>query len=159
MFKATYLYRATAAMLAIGATAFGQAPADSPKPNDRAAAYYHYTLAHMYAELASAYGNRNDYLNKAIDNYKDAIKADPNTPVLTEELSELYIASGRLREAQTDAEDALKLNPNDIAARRLLAHVFTRQIGDSQQNKIDESMLRKAIEQYQKIAELDPKDT
>jgi tetratricopeptide (TPR) repeat protein len=161
MYTATRIYKAAAAVLAMGAAAFGQtpAPADSPKPGDRAAAYYHYTLAHMYAELASAYGNRNDYLNKAIDNYKDAIKADPNTPALTEELSELYIASGRLREAQTDAEDALKKNPSDVSARRLLAHVFTRQIGDSQQNKIDESMLHKAIEQYQKIAELDPKDT
>src|ERR1700734_504723 len=124
----TRMFKTTVAILALGAAAFGQAPADSPKPNDRASAYYHYAMAHMYAELASGYGNRSDYLNKAIDNYKDAIKADPTAPVLTEELSELYIASGRLREAQTDAEDALKQNPNDVSARRLLAHVFTRQI-------------------------------
>jgi tetratricopeptide (TPR) repeat protein len=112
----------------------------------------------MYAELASAYGNRGDYLNKAIENYKLAIKADPSTPMLSEELSELYIGSGRLREAQSDAEETLRQNPNDVAAHRLLAHIFTQQIGDRQQNRIDEGMLRKAIEQYQKITELAPKD-
>src|SRR5258706_14339483 len=88
---------------------------------DRGTAYYHYALAHMYAELAGAYGNRSDYLNKAIDNYKEAIKADPSTGTLTEELADLYIQSGRLLEAQKDAEEALRQNPNDLAARRLLA--------------------------------------
>ena len=78
--------------------------------------------------------------------------------MLTEELSELYIGSGRLREAQNDAEEALRKNPNDISAHRLLAHIFTRQIGDAQQNRVDEVMLHKSIEQYQKITELDPKD-
>jgi tetratricopeptide (TPR) repeat protein len=125
---------------------------------DRASAYYHYTLAHMYAELAGAYANRGDYVNQAIDNYKQAIKADPSTPVLSEELSDLYIQSGRLREAQSDAEEVLKQNPNDLTAHRLLARIFTRLVGDGQQNKIDEAMLRRAIDQYQKITAIDPKD-
>ncbi|HLX46184.1 MAG TPA: tetratricopeptide repeat protein [Bryobacteraceae bacterium] len=156
------MFKAAWAVIAIGGlTASGQTPAAStdmsPKV-DKASAYYHYTVAHMYAELAGAYGNRGNYLDKAIENYKEAIKADPATPMLTEELSELYIGSGRLREAQTDAEEALRKNPNDISAHRLLAHVFTRQIGDAQQNRVDEVMLHKTIEQYQKISELDPKD-
>ena len=149
------------AMVAVtGLSAFGQTPAaPAAKPNiDKASSYYHYALAHMYAELASTYGARGGYLDKAIDNYKEAIAADPDSPVLTEELSELYIGSGRLREAQSDAEEALKKNPNDLAAHRLLARVFTSQIGDQQRNRIDESMVKKAIEQYQKISELDPKD-
>src|SRR5205085_5970075 len=37
--------------------------------------------------------------------------------------------------------------------------VYSRMIGDPQQGKIDQTMLRRAIEQYQKIAEKDPKDT
>ena len=146
------------AMAAIGVTAWGQPAARDTKPNvDRASAYYHYTLAHMYAEMAATPGNTREYLNKSIENYKEAIKADPTTPLLTEELSELYIASGRFREAQSEAEEALKQNPNDANARRMLARIFTHQIGD-QQNRIDETMLKKAIEQYQKIVELDPKD-
>ena len=48
---------------------------------DRASAYYHYTLAHMYAEMAASSGSRNsEYVNKSIENYKAAVKADPRTP-------------------------------------------------------------------------------
>ncbi len=112
----------------------------------------------MYADLASINGSP-EYIKKAIENYKLAIKEDPTTPMLSEELSELYIQTGRLREAQSDAEEALKANPNDLNAHRMLARIYTRQIGDSQQQRIDESMLKKSIEEYKKITELDPKDT
>jgi hypothetical protein len=48
---------------------------------DRATAYYHYTLAHMYAEMAASSESRNsEYVNKSIENYKAAVKADPRTP-------------------------------------------------------------------------------
>ena len=70
----------------------------------------------------------------------------------------MYIQSGRLREAVTEAEDALKQNPDDLNSRRLLARIYTRLIGDSQANRIDENMVKKAIEQYQKITAGDPKD-
>lgn len=133
---------------------------DAREPQrDKAAAYYHYSLAHMYAEMASSYNNRGDFFNKAIENYRLAIKADPGASFLSEELSDLYIQSGRLREAVSDAEDILKQNPNDLNARRILARIYARLIGDSQQNRLDESYLRKAIEQYQKIVEKDSKDT
>jgi len=115
-----------------GAVASAQAQNGAPAaPVDRASAYYHYTLAHMYADLAGQPGVRgNDYVNKAIENYKEAIKADPETPLLSEELSELYVAAGRLREAENDANEALKQNPNDLNALRLLARMYTRQIVD-----------------------------
>src|ERR1700680_4159879 len=95
---------------AIGSSAlWAQAPQAGAAPKvDKASAYYHYALAHMYAEQASMLGNRGDFVNKAIENYKDAIKADPTAAMLSEELSDLYVQSGRLREAQTDAEEVLK---------------------------------------------------
>jgi tetratricopeptide (TPR) repeat protein len=133
----------------------GEAPA--PK-TDKAAAYYHYALGHLYSELAASYNNRGDYFNKAIENYRLAMKEDPSATFLSEELSDLYIQSGRLREAVSEAEDVLKQNPNDLNARRILARIYARLIGDSQQNRIDETMLRKSIEQYQKITEKDPLD-
>jgi len=146
-------------MALAGTLCWGQArpSAQSSPPADHATSYYHYALAHMYAELGASEGNR-DYQNRAIENYKEAIKADPSAPMLSEELSDLYIQTGRLREAQTDAEAALKQNPNDLSARRLLARIFTRQIGDQQRNRVNEDMLKGAIEQYQKITEIDPKD-
>ena len=120
----------------LGAVAWGQnntAPAGQAPVGDQtashASAYYYYTLGHMYAELAGESGDRS-YVTKAIDNYKEAIKADPQSPELSEELTELYVQSGRLQEAQSDAEAALKLNPNDLTALRLLARIYSGKIGD-----------------------------
>ncbi|MBS1871619.1 MAG: tetratricopeptide repeat protein [Acidobacteria bacterium] len=149
----------------LAGSAFGQSSQAAKKgrddvlQRDKATAYYHYSLGHMYAEMAASYNNRGDYFNKAIENYRLAIKADPGASFLSEELSDLYIQSGRLREAVSDAEDILKQNPNDLNARRILARIYARLIGDSQQNRLDEGYLRKAIEQYQKVTEKDPGDT
>src|SRR5690349_3035445 len=117
----------------------------------RAEAYYHYTLGHMYEEMASAYGNRTDYVNKAIENYRLTMKEDPGATFLVEDIADLYRQSGRLREAVIEAESALKVNSNDLNARRVLARIYTQQIGDSQSNHIDEGMLRRAIDQYKQI--------
>jgi hypothetical protein len=72
--------------LAGGLAAFAQTQKDASAGADKvdhAAAYYHYTVAHMYAEMAASSGGRNrEYMNKSIENYKAAVKADPNTPVL-----------------------------------------------------------------------------
>jgi tetratricopeptide (TPR) repeat protein len=126
--------------------------------SDKAAAYYHFSMGHLYSELAGAYGNRGDYLTKAIENYRLAMKADPDASFLAEELSDLYVQSGRLREAVAEAEEVLKQNPDDLNARRILGRIYTRMIGDSQQGKVDETMLKKAIEQYEKIVAIDTKD-
>ena len=145
----------------LAAAAFGQntpSTTASQAQLDKAASYYNYSLGHLYAELAAAAGNRGDYFNKAVESYKAALKADPNATFISEELSDLYIQSGRLREAVTEAEEVLKENPSDLNARRLLARIYTRMIGDAQANRIDENMVKKAIEQYQKITEGDPKD-
>jgi tetratricopeptide (TPR) repeat protein len=158
----THRFASLPCVLLFAAAAFGQnavpPPATSPASLDKAASYYSYSLGHLYAELAAASGNRGDYFNKAVESYKAALKADPSATFIAEELSDLYIQSGRLREAVLEAEDALKTNPSDLNARRLLARIYTRMIGDSQANKIDENMVKKAIEQYQKITEGDPKD-
>jgi tetratricopeptide (TPR) repeat protein len=139
-----------------GGACWGQG--NAPVSNgDRAAAYYRYTLAHMYAELAGNTTNRNDYVNLAIENYKAAIKADPSSALLAEELSDLYSQSGRMREGQTDAEQAIKQSPNDLAAHRVLARIYVRQI-DAQRGRVNETMLRQAVQEYQKITELAPKD-
>jgi tetratricopeptide (TPR) repeat protein len=126
--------------------------------DSKSAAYYHYSLGHLYAEMAGAFGNRGEYFDKAAENYRLAMKDDPNATFIAEELSDLYIQSGRLRDAVTEAEDLLKQNPNDVNDRRILARIYSRLIGEPQQSHIDETMLKKAIEQYQKITELDPKD-
>ena len=159
------------AVFALGAMAAFSQPAQqaSPAPNpasaakpapklDKASAYYNYAMGHLYAELAAAYGNRGEYLNQAIEHYRNAMKADPKATFLSEELAELYVSAGQIRTAVTEAEEALKQNPDDLGARRLLGRLYARMIGDSQTNRVNEAMLKKATEQYEKIAQAAPKD-
>ena len=155
------IFTGLACCLLTAGAASGQTPppAGEAARTGKAAAYYYYSVGHLYAELAGQYNNRGDLFAKAVESYKQAMKADPSAGFISEELSELYIQSGRLREAVTEAEDLLKQSPDDLNARRILARIYTRMIGDSQQNRIDEAMVKKAIEQYQKITEKDPKDT
>src|SRR5512143_618101 len=143
-------------LLGVGAC-WGQANAPASSAADRATAYYHYSLGPMYAELAGNTVTRNDYVNLAIDNYKAAIKADPNSALLAEELSDLYSQTGRMRDGQTDAEQAIKTNPNDLAAHRILARIYVRQI-DAQRGRVNETMVRQATQEYQKITQLAPQD-
>jgi tetratricopeptide (TPR) repeat protein len=146
-------------LAAMGTAAWGQAPAPAEPQADRASAYYHYTLAHMYAELAgSPGGNTSANISKAIDNYKQAIKADPTSSLLSEELTEFYVQSGRLSEAQSDAEETLKKDPNDVNSLRLLGRIYAGQITTPRNNRVDEEMLRRTIAQYTKITTLVPKD-
>jgi tetratricopeptide (TPR) repeat protein len=143
-----------------GVSVFAQTPAPA-EPNasaDRASGYYNFSMGHLYAELAQAY-NRQDYIAKAIEFYRLALKQDPKASFITEELTELYIQSGQLNRAVTEAEDLLKQDPTNLGARRILGRVYTRLIGDPQQGKLDEKMLKLSIEQYSKIAEQDPEDT
>jgi hypothetical protein len=87
------MLRIASAMFIIGGmAAWGQTQNDGgPDKVDRATAYYHYTLARMYAEKAATQGGSSrDYVNQAIENYRAAIKADPQTAMLKQELSKLY---------------------------------------------------------------------
>ncbi|MEP6960453.1 MAG: tetratricopeptide repeat protein [Acidobacteriota bacterium] len=154
--KQAVLFAALASVL-FGATAFAQAtPAGANV--DRGAAYYQYTLAHLYANQAAESANGGEYVNQAITAYKAAIAADPRSAVLAEELSDFYISFNRLTQARTEAEDAIRKNPNDIAAHRLLARIYVRQISAGQGQQIDANMLRLAIAEYQKVTDLDFKD-
>jgi tetratricopeptide (TPR) repeat protein len=143
-------------VLSTGAAALAQ-QSSAPKP-DKAAAYYNFAMGHLYGELAAAYGNRGEYLNKAIDHYKQALKHDPDSGLLFEELTDLYIQAGKVRDAVTEAEELVRQNPANTTARRILGRIYMRMIGDSQQGRVNEEMLRLATEQYVKISEADPKD-
>ncbi len=141
-------------------------PADSPaaaaaqpttkgKPPDRAAAYYHFTLAHMYEEQVATYG-RSELANKAIEEYRAAIDADPTSAYLTSGLAELYAKTGRIRDAVVEAQDIIKRNPSNLEARRLLGRIYLRSLGDMQAGSGSESILKLAIEQYEQIVRLQP---
>ena len=137
----------------------GNAPANSQpaaKPKvDRAAAYYHFALAHMYEEQVATYG-RSELANKAIEEYRAAIDADPTSEYLTSGLAELYARTGRIRDAVVEAQDIIKRDPNNLEARRLLGRIYLRSLGDMQAGSSSQSVLKLAIEQYEQIVRLQP---
>jgi hypothetical protein len=67
---------------ASGRSASGGKVNDEGAKVDRTAAYYHYALAHYYAQMAltSQEANRAEYRDKATEHYEAAIKADPAAP-------------------------------------------------------------------------------
>src|SRR5580692_5308135 len=136
-------------------TAASTQSAAKGKTPDRAAAYYHFTLAHMYEEQVATYG-RSELANKAIEEYRAAIDADPTSAYLTSGLAELYAKTGRIRDAVVEAQDIIKKNPNNLEARRLLGRIYLRSLGDMQSGSGSESVLKLAIEQYEQIIRLQP---
>jgi tetratricopeptide (TPR) repeat protein len=127
----------------------------APVP-DRASAYYHDGLAHLYEQMAVNNG-RPDFAAQAVEEYKLALNADPDSKYLQDGLADLYFKIGRIREAVTSAQDQVKKNPNDLAAHTLLGKVYLRSLNDMQGPQANE-MLQLAIAEYEKIVELNPKD-
>lgn len=135
-----------------------QTPAGTTNaPDDKSGAYYNFAMGRLYMVMAESQGNK-DYVAKAIRYYQEALKLDPSAGIIFEELTDLYIQTGRLRDAMSQAEEMLKQNPDNLDARRMLGRIYTRAVGDTQSGKIDESKLKLAIEQYQKVTEKAPKD-
>lgn len=141
-------------------------PAPASKPDDagqasnRGAAYYHAALADMYEEQAVNSG-RPEFVQHAIEEYKAAINADPQSPALYDGLADLYFRTGRARDAETTEREVLKDHPNDADAHKLLGRIYLRQLGE-QQNSVGSSSpsgntLDQAIGEFEKIVALQPK--
>ncbi len=128
----------------------------APVKVDKAAAYYHFTMAHTYEEQMAAYG-RSDLVSRAIEEYRLALEADPTSEYLSSGLAELYARTGRIRDAVSEAQDILKRDPQNLEAHRLLGHIYLRSLGDMQGGNGSDSVLKLAIQQYEIIVKLDPK--
>ena len=153
-------------MIAVAATAAaGQSktPAPSevtpaqpaPRKVDRAAAYYHYAVAHMYEEQVTVYG-RSELANKAMEEYRLAIEADPSSEFLTSGLAELYVKTGRIRDAVIEAQDIIKRDPTNLEAHKLLGRIYLRSLGDMPGGSGSDNVLKLAIEQYEQIVKIEP---
>ena len=127
----------------------------SPRKVDRAAAYYHYAVAHMYEEQVTVYG-RSDLANKAIEEYRLAIEADPSSEFLTSGLAELYVKTGRIRDAVLEAQDIIKRDPKNLEAHKLLGRIYLRSLGDMPGGNGSDNVLKLAIEQYEQIVKIEP---
>jgi tetratricopeptide (TPR) repeat protein len=135
-------------------------PASTAQPAttqpDHASSYYHYGLAKIYEDQAVANG-RQDLATQAIEQYKLALEADPDSETLENGLANLYFRLGRIREAVSAAQDQINKHPDDVDAHMLLGHVYLRSLGDGQNPQSGE-MLQAAIKEYETIAKLKPDD-
>ena len=129
------------------------APSNGP---DRSAAYYHYGLAHLYEEMAVNAG-RPDYATQAIEEYKLALNADPDSAQLQNGLANLYFRLGRAQDAVNAAKDQIKRNPDDVDAHTLLGQVYVRSLGDMTGQQSQQT-LAQAIAEYETITRLKPND-
>jgi tetratricopeptide (TPR) repeat protein len=154
--RATLLPLAVAALCA---PTFGGAQSTTtttPPTVDHAASYYHYGLAKLYEEQAVSSG-RQDAATQAIEQYKMALDADPNSRILQDGVANLYFRLGRIREAVSAAQDQISKHPDDIDAHLLLGHVYLRTLGDGQGPQATQ-MLQAAIKEYETIVQLKPND-
>jgi tetratricopeptide (TPR) repeat protein len=142
-------------MVAQAPAATTAAPTPTATP-DRASSYYHYGLARLYEDMAVNAG-RSDYATQAVEQYKLALDADPNSRLLQDGLADLYFKIGRIREAVTAAQDQVGKHPDDVEAHSLLGKVYLRSLGDMQSPQSGQ-MLQLAIGEYEKLAQLKPDD-
>jgi tetratricopeptide (TPR) repeat protein len=136
-------------------TATTTAPAATTQP-DHASSYYHFGLAKIYEDQAVQSG-RQDLATQAIEQYKLALEADPDSSALQDGLANLYFRLGRIREAVSAAQEQVTKHPDDVDAHLLLGHVYLRSLGDGQ-NPQSSEMLQTAIKEYETIAKLKPND-
>lgn len=129
--------------------------------SDRAVAYYHLALANVYEDDALENGNT-DASRLAVDEYKYALNADPNSPQLNNGLADLYFRTGHLHDAEMIARNLLKASPNSIEAHKLLGRIYLRQLSDASNSVSSASpsgnVLDQAIAEFDKIVALQPKD-
>jgi tetratricopeptide (TPR) repeat protein len=126
-------------------------------PDQRAQVYYNVTMGHLYAQEFESSGHAEDAA-KAIDFYKKAYAIDPSSPEIGEDLAEVYFLAHRSREAVNEAAEIIKRNPNDISARRLLARIYIRSLGDLNNSSEQQQTITAAITQLREIVRLDPSD-
>ena len=133
-----------------------QQPGDASAAPDRATAYYHYALAHLYEQLAVEHMNR-EYLQRSVDEYQKAIEADPGADILHQGLMQLYARSNRLDDAVAEADKVLKQDPDNVEILSLMGRIYSR-YAFGRRGEINKEILNSAIEKFERVREIDSSD-
>src|SRR6202162_188260 len=129
--------------------------ASTPAHSD---SYYYFALGHLDEQRYET-TRRPELAAQSIEAYKKALDLAPGSTVIMERLAEIYAKSQRIREAEVQAQNVLKLDPDDVNARRLLAQIYVHALGDMGAGDLQKENLAKAVEQFQAILKLQPDDT
>ena len=126
---------------------------EKTQASSRASAYYHFSQARLLEE-------NGDFL-KAIEEYKKAVQQDPKSSNLYIELANAYLRHRRVRDAIQEAENAVRIDGDNLEAHRLLGSIYYQIIRNEESSRQAGSSeyLKKAIQEYEVICRLDPNDT
>jgi tetratricopeptide (TPR) repeat protein len=134
-------------------------PTTKPAP-DRSTAYYHAALADSYEDMATNYG-RQEFFDRAIEEYKLAMNADPESAELAIGLANVYVRAGRVAEGIQTAKTLIKRDDDNVDAHKLLGRIYLRSLGQDQapgsQPSPGTEVLGQAIAEFVKIVALEPK--
>ncbi len=119
---------------------------ETPVTVDRAASYYHFSLAKWYEDE----GN----IPKALSEMQTSLKYNPNSPGVHLEIASLLEKSGNVREAIENAQEAARLDPQDADPHWLLANIYFH----AQDRGNPQESIQKAIQELEKLVELTPED-
>ena len=137
-----------------------QTPTGSITASDSslADAFYYFTMGHLqerkYEMTSSA-----ELATQSIESYKKALELDPGSAVILERLAEIYAKSQHIRDAVIQAQNALKIDPDNVDAHGLLARIYVRTLGNMSAGEVQQENLAKAVEQFQAILKIEPNDT
>ncbi len=160
------LNSAILAALFAAPAALGQnaAPAQSPASpqgadaSNRASAYYDFTMGHLQEQEFEMNGGA-DLATQSIESYKKALALDSGSVVIRERLAEIEAESQQIHDAVLEAQEVLKMDPDNVDAHRLLARIYVRTLGDLSAGEVQQESLDKAIEQFEAILKIDPDDS
>ena len=126
--------------------------------DSRAEAYFNFMMGHMYEGDYRSSSQRED-ADRAVEHYKRAYALNPTSAVIGEQLAEMYFISQQRSEAVSEAQAVLRRDPSNLPARRLLARIYVRSLGDLPNRGEQSARAALAIEQFREIIRLDPSDT
>src|SRR5580692_3050957 len=133
-------------------------PASQDQTATKAEAYYDFVMGHYFAQEYQI-TSRSEDANKAIESLKKAFTLDPSSQQIGDDLAEIYYSSQRVRDAVVEAQSILAKDADNLPARRLLARIYVRLLGDLSNTSGQRDTLVHATEQYREILRLDPTDT
>ncbi len=124
--------------------------------SDPAAAYYHYMLGRWYEDRAGMLGGPEN-VRMAIEQFREAMHADPGSAYLPAQMASLLFRAGRTGDAIRLARSVVRSHPKNLEAHELLGWLYTRLLGN-EHDRSTHALLDLAIEQYQIMVRLRPGD-
>lgn len=120
---------------------------DKVDPDKKRAAY----LEFLQAQQQEAENN----FVRAVEHYKKVIQLDPEQPEPHVALGNLYLQNRNLRDAETEARQAIKLNNDSIGGHRLLGRIL---VTEGLSGAGDKDKIQEAIVQFLEVVRLDKND-